>query len=511
MERARAGLVLLIVVLCLLPGCAYYNIFWMARDEYDRALSVLEHGGFWDPYAHENARGEAARLIDSCIQRCGKLLVLYPDSRWADDALYLMGNCFVLKGSNEDAIRKYDEILTLYPSSEFAERARYMKAYTLAMTGSSALAAQVLESLAEETKDDRLREQALFCLGRIYQEQEDCERGVPHFERYLAAYRDGRGVGRSRLALGNCLLELDRVEEALEVLRPLAEEEGPLTGISRLLMGRGFARLGLRSEAIEEFRRAEASAQVDSTQARARIEVAAVMEERGMPWQAIDELAAADSLVDPKKLALKGEIAYRTGFIYEKSLEDYDSATVWYDKVSPAAPGVGDIAARRSRALKEVAKYREMLADSVPETDEQRAETLFLMAETQLDDLGMLEEAVDLFVTVIDSFPEIEFAARAMLAMATLLAAEGDTLTDSYYRRVIERFPNTVFENVARERLGLPRVDIVIELPDTAAADSAAADSAAADTLTVPGPVGPPVEPQMDDTSEVAQPDRRDE
>jgi hypothetical protein len=106
------------VLLALAASCAYYNIYWMASDEYDVILSDPEVSDLWDPYSHRKVTGNNAKLVDSVISRCGKLIVLYPKSKWVDDALLLMGNCFLFKGDYTNAGKKYDELLRLFARSE---------------------------------------------------------------------------------------------------------------------------------------------------------------------------------------------------------------------------------------------------------------------------------------------------------------------------------------------------------------------------------------------------------
>ena len=62
-----------------------------------------------------------------------------------------------------------------------------------------------------------------------------------------------------------------------------------------------------------------------------------------------------------------------------------------------------------------------------------------------------------------------------MLGAAALLKGRNDSLARSYYRAVIDSFPNTVHANLARSNLDLPLVDIVAEPPHRASAQDTVA------------------------------------
>jgi tetratricopeptide (TPR) repeat protein len=457
-------------------SCAYYNILWTANKEYDKATKDLEFAEFWDPYEQEKLTGEKAKLIDSAASRCGKMLVLYPDSRWADDALLLMGKCFLLSQDYGKALTKFREVSTLYGGDELAGEARYLEAYTLVLNESSVEAVKILQSLAAGAKKNLIRQKSSYLLARIAFENGNCLLAIDRYVAYLEAYPEGARAGHARLALGECLLKLGMYREAIDDLDPLTGEADEDGFQALLSVGKAYRMLGETETAIGVFGRVLAEADQDTLRGRAGIEEALTLADDERFLEAIDALTMADSLANRK---LSGEVDFQIGFIYERDLSDFDKAIEYYDKsVALKSPFVRS-AARRSNALKDVKKYTEDIAAGAGDT----AKSMYLLAETYLYDLGMREKALDELMAVCDSFPESEYAARSMLAIASFLESESDTSSEYYYRRVIEDFPNTAYANVARIGLGLAPVDIVVEEPEPVPADSLAApDSLAART-----------------------------
>ena len=478
-------LLVLVLILCLVVSCAYFNVYWMAKSEYGKAMKVGKYD-FWDPYTQPKLGGEAFGLVESCMERCGKLLLLYPKSRWADNALLLMGNCFLLKQDNTNAVKKYDELLQLYGSSNLVDDAKYMKAYTWVREGSAQQATALLEDLLKETARKDVRERATYLLGRVHHQEGSCEGAVNHFSTYLDEFKGGKQADKVRLQLASCMLKLGRGEEVIGILEPLTERQDADGIAASLRIGAAYRVVGQHDRAIDIFTGISESTAQDSVRARAKIEIAQTLLEQDELEPAIDVLREAIEIAEEKSPGLKDEAVYRMGMVYEKRLRDFDQAAASYGEISQSKSKFGKIAATRARALKAINKYESTLSDTIPDSPEDQAVNRFKMAETYMEDLDLPERAFEQYKAVADSFAQTEFGAMAMLTIASLLEAEGDTLARVYYRRVIEIFPNTVYANLARSSLGLPLVDVVAEAPDTSSApDSALEAGQAPDEVTI--------------------------
>ncbi len=119
--------VLLIAVILLASGCAYYNTFYNARKSYTEALEYARENPD-DPAYHEK------ELLDAAIEGAGRVLARYPDSRWVDDAQLLLGDALLLRGMRtlvgsgrsdfEQAVMSYSSSIVMTESQEITDRAR---------------------------------------------------------------------------------------------------------------------------------------------------------------------------------------------------------------------------------------------------------------------------------------------------------------------------------------------------------------------------------------------------
>jgi TolA-binding protein len=494
------------LVCVLAASCAYYNIFWTAEREYAKATEGTAFAEFSDPYAQQKPTGENLKNVESCLKRCGKILLLYPKSKWVDDSLVLMGNCFLLKGEYANALRKYEELLRFYPSSEFADEARYMKAYTHVLEGSTEEALQLLESPAGQAVGKEWQDRSAFLQARIYENKGDCAQVITLLEAYLSKFPGGHRAHEASLALGQCLIKVGRQSEAIKVLEPLLGRNDQAGATASVRLGRAYRELDQPDKAIEVLDGLFKTATVDSFRARAEIEKALTLDGQGKYQEAIDVLSVADSV---GQAALGPEAKYRTGLIYEKGLGDFGKATTVYDAASKGTSNFSRAASKRAAALKSVDTYRKALSDSAA-TTASLAMNRFALAETYLLDLELPALAEEQYRVLSDSLPTTDFTARSMLVLGSLLDARGDSTATRYYQAVIDSFPNTIQANIARARFRLPLVDIVAAPVDTAAVapgtagagagDSVAVNSTMVDSLSTlaPGPEIGPEKPSPD-------------
>lgn len=463
-------------------SCAYYNIMWTANKEYNKATAGLPYAEFWDPYEQQKLTGDKVRLVDSATQRCGKVLLLYPGSKWADDALLLMGKCFLLSQDYDKALKKFREVNMVYSEGSMAEEARYLESYTLIVQDLAGEAAPALQHLAEGAEDKLVREKARYLGARVAFENGDCLIAIDSYVAYLEAYPKGRRHEQARLALGECLVKLGMYREAIEDLQPLVgelDEEGVL---ALLRVGKAHRMLGERVEAMGVFDQVLEGADVDTLRARAGVEQALTHLDDGRYEDAIATLILADSLGGKK---LTGEINYRIGLIYERDLKDFDKAVTHYGESVKKKSPHSRTAAERSKALNNVRTYEEEIAAGTGDV----AKSRYLLAEVYLYDLGMQERALEELAAVADSFPDSEYAARSMLALAAYLEDEGDPAATVYYEKIIEGFPETPYANVARVALGMAPVDVVIEKPEPMPAPPDTTGRGAAPAAAAAGPV----------------------
>ena len=77
---------------------------------------------------------------ESVIQQFSKIAKDLPGSRFADDAQYKLGLCYIqahgtIDDAPQKAIKAFDRLFKRYPDSEFADDAHYWKAHAYFLEG----------------------------------------------------------------------------------------------------------------------------------------------------------------------------------------------------------------------------------------------------------------------------------------------------------------------------------------------------------------------------------------
>ncbi len=268
-------LFLLIVVLLfsMLTGCAYYNTFYNAKKFYsdgEKDRKKREKTMLVELSAEEKAArkksGEATsgtiasslemQNYQKAIERASRVLEFYPNSKYVDDALLLLGKCFYYRREFKKAQRKFEEIIRLYPDSKDVPEARLLMAKTYLGLEEFEEAEKRFRSLSQETKiASNIIDEARFELGGLYFEQQNYELAA---ENYASAAEEADNKlirAMSLYRLGECYLQLERYSEAPKIFNKAAKESPNEDFKSQALykLGEAQSLTGMYDEAIKTF------------------------------------------------------------------------------------------------------------------------------------------------------------------------------------------------------------------------------------------------------------------
>ncbi len=100
-------------IITLFSGCAYFNMYFNAKESYNEAERKRKETNVIDKNLYENS-----------LKELSKILEFYPESRWVDDSILMMGLCYLRQSDYYKAQRKFNELLLKFPDSELIDRAR---------------------------------------------------------------------------------------------------------------------------------------------------------------------------------------------------------------------------------------------------------------------------------------------------------------------------------------------------------------------------------------------------
>lgn len=444
---------LIVVIITVGLGCSvYFNTFFNAKKSFKAA---------------EKARGESDRSTagqrdyQQAIERALKVVERHPDSKYYDDAVYVLGVSYFHTGEYSKAERRFRELLADYPESQFAREVKLYLAKTKLELGDIDDAMIGFSEIFESDYDKALKAEAAIGLGNFHHQDKNYDEARRYFmavrdslgdektsrvaQKQIADgyyetfnFRDGLGSylqllgmepdrndtyhARYRLAL--CSFRLQRINEGISYLQELADDEMyyDSLGILWLTMAEGY-------EYDDDMAQAEA----------VYGDVAGTIE-RG-DWQAMAN--------------------YRLGLIYQIDYDQLDEARAYYDLASAASgnsPIRGDALMRSTDIGKLTRLARTELDSAATQIDiDEAAHTQFQLGELYWFALVKPDSAISEMRYLVDSFATSYYAPKGMVALAQMIREHtGDsTAADSILKETLRRYPDSDFLPEALEALSL--------------------------------------------------------
>jgi tetratricopeptide (TPR) repeat protein len=377
---------------------AYYNTFYNAERSLEAGEGALERSAVTVDrnqlvavFPVTSSAGTTGPFQEA-IDKSADLLRERPSSKWADDALLVIGKAYFYQRNFAGADQKFRETM----------------------------------AAAEAVGDERLGDEARFWLGRTYAASNRFDEGVALLEEGLADDEgDQRWHPQMRLALGELYARAGRWDEAAEELRLGAPEEGDADVAARayVLLGQVEEQAGRWDDSAQAYTEALRRNPAYELGYAARVGRALVIGlQAGRPQEGLDiirsmrsddknydrrgelalieaRLRAADGQTDrafglfrdvlyDETLAgqsVRGQAHYRLAEFYRDVLDDYVRASAHFDTAATSlrAPSP-DVRPTRSAILD---------APSEAQTYRALAETARLIADTDsLLALGDLSE-----------------------------------------------------------------------------------------------------------------------
>jgi len=449
----RVVLTLLAAALVLSSGCGvYFNTFFNAK----KAFSMAERTRGNSPTG-VGGQNDYRRAIEKC------LIVTrdYPNSKYYDDALYILAVSYYHVGQYSNAEKRFRELLANHAESEYTRDVPVYLAKTKLALGDIEDAMLIFEDILEQDQDKTFKAEAAVALGEYYHENEEYDRSRPfllavrdslgddtqvrvaqimiadgyfdefNFQNALGAYLQVLGTDpdkddryHSLFQAANCSYRLQRIEDGFDYLAQLSEDDiyYDSLGILQLTVAEGY-------EYMDDLLQAEAM---------------------------YDEVANTTT-----RKMWESEAYYRLGLIYQFDYDILDQAKEFYDKAATAYRGsdAGQDALQRSADIGKLEVFARNPLDSGATQDiiDNAAYTQYLLSELFWFRLDKPDTAMFEMQYLVDSFPLSYIAPKALVALAHMYRdhKQEDHTADSLLKLAITEYPNSDYYPEAISALGL--------------------------------------------------------
>ncbi|MFO7676694.1 MAG: tetratricopeptide repeat protein [bacterium] len=434
----RLGLrhaVLLLPSALLLTGCAYFNTFHNARGYYREGVEL----------SRQNQVAQARAKFEKAVEKSAMVLSRWPGSRWADDATFLIGQSYYEMGQYGKAIRHLDQLVLAFPSSPYVPRARYYRGLAMLRNREYGPARVLLEQVRREYP--HLRDGAAFHLASSFHDREEWARAADSLRAFLEQYpKSGHRIEALRRMAVSCERLGDPVdcERAYRRLIDAVSEPRERAAV-RLKIAAALVAQGRYDEALPAVR--EVVGRYPEHADEANVLLGRALAETDRPDEALETWRKVRGSTD-----FGAEAFFRIGRHHEE-LREFAVARANYDTARSrrANSDFGVMALKRLTLLDAIAR-----SDSVGEREP--GEALFLLAEIHNLNLAEYDEAQRLYQAVRDSYPDTEWAPKALLARAWITRYAEDDSAGSVpeLEQLIAEYPKSEYADEARRWLGLP-------------------------------------------------------
>ncbi len=351
-------------------SCAYYNTFYNTKKFFKEAAKEREKRTSDKPTASEK------RKYDETIKKASKVLELYPDSKYVDDAVVILGECFFYKEDFIKAQRKFQELIQYFPESEHFFQAKLWLAKTYIELNDYPSAKLILSELANKEKlDKKVKQEAQYISGEVYLNQKNYMEAEVEFRKSVELNNDDVLTARSYFQLGKTQVLNEKYDEAAENFTKAIKKspnqqfefEAWLSYAEALKLSGDFKKAArICNELLDNelFKKQHGHVQ---------LEIADIVYREGKTFDGNSEADQAylkskifDALenyeivvLQNKRTPVSAEAYFRTGEIKERDFNDFAGAKESYEKVKSESNRSEFVteATNRAKALGDLIKF----------------------------------------------------------------------------------------------------------------------------------------------------------
>ncbi|NQV29602.1 MAG: tetratricopeptide repeat protein [Candidatus Marinimicrobia bacterium] len=206
----------IIFILIGLNSCAYYNTFYNAEQYFMEAQKLTREN------QTENVSREEINLYSKAIEKSKKLLQRYPDSKYRDDAQFVIAKSYYFKGDFLLAKRYFENLSLDYGNSPHAKEVPLWIGRCLFKTGDLEMARHEASRITRGTADRGLQADALLLMGEIAVQQDSLSLAENYLRQVIERSPDGYTKAQAQFQVGRMRESESDFEGALKAFQTVS-------------------------------------------------------------------------------------------------------------------------------------------------------------------------------------------------------------------------------------------------------------------------------------------------
>jgi len=436
MKSYKLIAMILLIALC---GCGvYYNTFFLAKKNFGEAEKDRKKNGV------ELVRGGAAAKYTKAIEKASRVLEFHPDSKYVDDALFMIGRAYYHTSEFTRAETKFRELLATHPESEYVEEAVFYLGKTRYQKEDFVGARESFNRTVENAKKKDLRAEATFMLGEIVYFQEDWQTATEVYQNYLNEFGKGDRSAEIQYKIANSYYFLDDYATAKDAYVAVGRFNPEDTLMYRALFNAADCMYQLEQpdSGLALYDKLASDDKNYNELPNILLQIADGHERKGEFETAVERY---NKLIEEfPRTDQSAEAYFYLGLIYQEHYFDLEFAKAMYDScvTQRTRNPITQLAVARSADIGKLDAYR---SGKSSDDIEDAVRSQYLLAELYLTQLDQPDSALLEYHTLVDSFPESEFAPKSLLAIGWIheIIYESHDSAHYYYMSIVENHPNS--------------------------------------------------------------------
>ena len=385
----------------LLSSCAYFNTFYNAKKYFNSAKSRA---------LNTTGRPSAQSIEDynKVIRKCGTILTDYKDSKWADDALFLMARALYYRMQNLIlALDAFNDLIQFYPNSPFIGEAIIYTGVIHYDLNQKEEAFTILRNFIRNEEFQKDHPKALITIADLYILEKDFVEAQHYLNILTSNYPKSSQFAEAIVLLGKTYFDSENYDQSLKVFYDITTKKIPKSYHldARYYIAYNYYHLQNYSQALNTIRTLQRQEHRLNKLAEQDILYALIIAELHRVNDAIDVLESV--ITNNPRSNFSAEAAYHIAEMYFRKLHDYEKAIDNFNRVRRESQQstFADRAVTRSAVASQILQY---YRQSTTWTAEQLITEQFKLAEFYLYELALPDSALFIYSKIPEQKLSIE-------------------------------------------------------------------------------------------------------
>lgn len=309
-----------------LVNCAYFNTFYNAERYYRIAYRETRKN------RTDKVTGAERSNYQKAVEKSQKLIEYYPDSKYVDDALLLMGKAYYHQHDYLKAERRLIELVENYPKSTLLPEAMLYLAKTHMALEQFEQAEDEFKKLSKTLLSKELKSETYFYLGKLYERRSFFQKSMEAYQEAVKSATE-EFKAEALFALGVCCDTLEIYDQASDAFQKVQDYNPTLELLfeSQLRYAQSLKKSGKIDQAIRTLEDLLGTETDKSRLPIIRLEIADGLARKGDIDGAI--IAYQDITKDFPKTVHSAKAYYALGKLFETKRQDYTRALEQFNQV----------------------------------------------------------------------------------------------------------------------------------------------------------------------------------